>query len=283
MLTHFKNRVQVKLKATMARYQLTLTYDGTDFFGSQRQASHQLGPGASKRTVQGELEKALCKLGWTGRSVILSGRTDTGVHATGQVASFDLDWSHSDEDLVRALNALLPADLAMHQARTVHAKFHPRFDATARCYRYRLFCQPVRDPLRERFTWRVWPEINGEALANVATLFVGTHDFSAFGSPTTPRGTTVRTVIKAKWMQADPDEWHFEVQADAFLYRMVRRLVFVQVAVAQGKASADVIVRSLAKQESVEAERNKVPAGLAPAHGLTLIEVTYPMNESIGQ
>jgi tRNA pseudouridine38-40 synthase len=90
-------------------------------------------------------------------------------------------------------------------------------------------------------------------------------------------------VIKAKWMQADPDEWHFEVQADAFLYRMVRRLVFVQVAIAQGKASADAIVRSLAKQESAEAERNKVPAGLAPAHGLTLIEVAYPMNESIGQ
>src|SRR5512139_1454725 len=87
----------------MARYQLTLAYDGTDFFGSQRQAK--------RRTVQGELEKALCKLGWTGRSVILAGRTDTGVHATGQVAAFDLDWSHSDEELVRALNAALPADI----------------------------------------------------------------------------------------------------------------------------------------------------------------------------
>ncbi|HQU36751.1 MAG TPA: hypothetical protein PLR65_09205, partial [Anaerolineales bacterium] len=84
----------------MARYQLTLAYDGTDFFGSQRQAK--------KRTVQGELEKALRGLGWTDRSVLLSGRTDTGVHATGQVAVCDLDWTHTGDELVRALNAKLP-------------------------------------------------------------------------------------------------------------------------------------------------------------------------------
>jgi tRNA pseudouridine38-40 synthase len=257
----------------MARYQLTLAYDGTDFFGSQRQAN--------KRTVQGELEKALCKLGWTGRSVIMAGRTDTGVHATRQVAAFDLDWSHSDEELVRALNAALPTDMAVHQARMVHAKFHPRFDALSRCYRYRLFCQPLRDPTRERFAWRVWPTVSGEILTETAKLFLGTYDFSAFGSPTTPRGGTVRTVMKAEWSQPRDveDEWHFEVQADAFLYRMVRRLVFVQVAVAQGKVSAETIARSLAKQVSAE----RLPAGLAPAHGLTLIEVAYPVIESMGQ
>src|SRR5512138_103683 len=155
----------------MARYQLTLAYDGTDFFGSQRQVK--------RRTVQGELEKALCKLGWTGRSILMSGRTDTGVHATGQVAACDLDWSHSDEDLVRALNAALPADVAVHQARIVHAEFHPRFDALSRRYRYRLFCQSLRDPLRERFAWRVGPSIDGEALAEAANLFLGTYDFSA--------------------------------------------------------------------------------------------------------
>jgi tRNA pseudouridine38-40 synthase len=263
----------------MARYQLTLVYDGTDFFGSQRQTSTGLSPGASRRTVQGELERALGKLGWTGRSVIMSGRTDTGVHAIGQVAACDLDWSHSDEELVRALNAALPADLAIHQARTVNSKFHPRFDASSRCYRYRLFCQPVRDPLRERFCWRVWPEIDSQALVTTAPLFLGTHDFSAFGSPTSPRGTTVRTVMKAEWIQVRPDEWHFEVQADAFLYRMVRRLVFIQIAVAQGKVAAEMVTRLLAKEGS-----DRVPAGLAPAHGLTLVEVAYPNNiESIGQ
>jgi tRNA pseudouridine38-40 synthase len=255
----------------MARYQLTLAYDGTDFFGSQRQAK--------RRTVQGELENALCAFGWKGRSVLMAGRTDTGVHATGQVASFDLDWSHSDEELVHALNAALPSDLAVHNARVVHGTFHPRFDAISRGYRYRLFCRPLRDPLRERFAWRVWPDVSSEALAETAQLFLGTHDFSAFGSPTTPRGRTVRTVMKAVWSQAPDreDEWYFDVQADAFLYRMVRRLVFVQVAVAQGKASAETIKDSLAKSKTAD----QLPAGLAPAHGLTLVEVAYAHVESI--
>jgi tRNA pseudouridine38-40 synthase len=249
----------------MARYQLTLAYDGTGFFGSQRQSS--------KRTVQGELEKALCKLGWAGRSVIMAGRTDTGVHATGQVASVDLEWSHSDEELVRALSSALPSDLAVHQARMVHATFHPRFDSLSRRYRYKLFCKPLRHPIRERFAWRVWPSISSDVLSKTAKLFLGTHDFSAFGSPTTPRGGTVRTVMKAEWSQSREanDEWHFDVQADAFLYRMVRRLVFVQVAAAQGRMSAEAIPASLGTQISAQ----NLPAGLAPAHGLTLVEVTY--------
>lgn len=259
----------------MARYQLTLAYDGTDFFGSQRQAN--------RRTVQGELEKALCKLGWTGRSVLMSGRTDTGVHATGQVAAFDLDWSHSDVELIHALNASLPADMAAHQTRMVHGTFHPRFDAISRRYRYRLFCQPLRDPIRERFAWRVWPPISGEVLAETANLFLGTHDFSAFGSPTTPRGGTVRTVMKAEWSQSEEDEWHFEVQADAFLYRMVRRLVFVQVAAAQGKVSTGRIVASLTNPTSAGTKNETILAGLAPSQGLTLVEVAYAMNESMGQ
>ena len=259
----------------MARYQLTLAYDGTEFFGSQRQAK--------KRTVQGELEKALLALGWTGRSVILSGRTDTGVHAVGQVASVDLHWSHTDQELVRALNARLPSDMAVHQARVVHQKFHARFDATSRCYRYRLFCQPLRHPVWERFAWRVWPEIDPDLLSEAARYFVGTHDFSAFGSPTTPRGSTVRTVMHAGWTRAEKDGWLFEVQADAFLYRMVRRLVFVQVAVAQGKVPAAAVAHSLAEPARVR-KRSEIPAGLAPAHGLTLVEVTYPsIIESKGQ
>lgn len=252
----------------MARYKLTLAYDGSGFVGSQRQASMKT------RTVQGELEKALQKLGWSERSVIMSGRTDTGVHAAGQVASVDLDWSHTDDKLVRALNSMLPADVAVRSVEVVDAKFHPRFDAIARLYRYRLFCQPLRDPMRERFDWRVWPAINTNLLADAAKLFLGTHDFSAFGSPTTPKGTTVRTMMKAEWQQVSGDEWHFEVQADAFLYRMVRRLVFVQVAVAQGKTSVETVGCALAKPLPA-GTRSGLPSGLAPAHGLTLVEVKY--------
>jgi len=249
----------------MARYKLTLAYDGSGFVGSQRQTK--------QRTVQGELEKALREVGWTEHSVLIAGRTDTGVHATGQVASVDLDWSNTESNLLRALNSTLPNDMVVRSVEAVDAKFHPRFDATSRRYRYKVFCQPLRDPIRERFAWRV-TAITADKLADAAKQFIGTHDFSAFGSPTTPRGTTVRTVTKAEWTQTAEDEWHFEVQADAFLYRMVRRLVFVQVAFALGKFPVEAIAHSLAKPAPA-GKRSGLPSGLAPAYGLTLVEVEY--------
>ncbi|HVN14448.1 MAG TPA: tRNA pseudouridine(38-40) synthase TruA [Anaerolineales bacterium] len=249
----------------MARYQMILAYDGTRFKGSQRQAN--------ARTVQSEFERALRTLGWSGRSILMAGRTDTGVHATGQVVAFDFDWQHTDEELLRALNSELPADMAARAAKVAADDFHPRFDAISRRYVYRLFCQPIRDPLRENMAWRVWPAVNGSLLEQTAALFLGSHDFAAFGSPTSAKGTTIRAVMKAKW-RSHADEWQFEIQADAFLYRMVRRLVFVQVAVAQGKCSAEAVARSLAGQLN-ESKRSEIPAGLAPAHGLNLVEVTY--------
>lgn len=244
----------------MARYQVILAYDGSGFSGSQRQAN--------PRTVQGEFEKALRKLGWSGKSVIMAGRTDTGVHATGQVAAFDFEWAHEAEKLLKALNADLPSDLAVKSLRPASADFHPRFDAVSRTYCYRLFCEPTRDPLRERYAWRIWPSFDGNALKQNAGLFLGAHDFAAFGSPTTPKGTTVRTVTKSEWRKIPQGEWQFEVQADAFLFRMVRRLVFVQVSLAQGKSPVEKVQNALSQQ-------GKLPAGLAPAHGLTLVRVNY--------
>jgi len=245
----------------MARYQIILAYDGTGLSGSQRQAT--------ARTAQSELENALRRLGWQGRSVLLAGRTDTGVHASGQVAAFDLEWNHPLDELVRALNSNLPAEMAVSIAKIVSDDFHPRFDATSRRYRYRLYCQPIRDPLRERFAWRLWPSVNGGALQEAGKLFIGTHDFAAFGTPPRPGNSTIRTVMKAEW-QNQGDEWTFEIQGDAFLYHMVRRLVYLQAAIGQGKFPAQVIADMLADRQRV------VPAGLAPANGLTLIEVTYP-------
>ncbi|MHB8776348.1 MAG: tRNA pseudouridine(38-40) synthase TruA [Anaerolineales bacterium] len=244
----------------MARYQVILAYDGSGFSGSQRQAN--------SRTVQGEFEKALRKLGWSGKPVIMAGRTDTGVHATGQAAAFDFEWTHAAEKLLKALNADLPSDLAVKSLRPASADFHPRFDAVSRKYCYRLFCEHIRDPLRERYAWRIWPSLDGNALKQNAGLFLGTHDFAAFGSPTTPKGTTIRTVTKTEWRKMPQGEWQFEVQADAFLYRMVRRLVFVQVSLAQGKSSVEKVQNALSKQ-------GKLLAGLAPAHGLTLVQVNY--------
>ena len=175
----------------MARYKLILAYDGTAFAGSQRQAKH--------RTVQGELEKALREIGWSARTVTLAGRTDTGVHASGQVAAFDLEWNHGLEHLRDALNANLPVDIAVKDVEVAEAKFHPRFDATSRCYRYRLFCQNIRDPLREKIVWRVWPAFNSDVLIETAGVFLGQHDFSAFGSPSREQSTTVRTVMWSEW------------------------------------------------------------------------------------
>lgn len=243
----------------MARYQLILAYDGTNLKGSQRQAK--------KRTAQGELESALRTIGWKGRSVLIAGRTDSGVHAEGQSVALDLEWAHGPLALRDALNANLPPDLAVREAREVSPDFHPRFDALSRLYRYRLFRDPVRDPLRERFAWRVSGALDEGQLDKVAPLFVGTHNFAAFGSPTSENGSTVRTVTLARWTRLE-NESQFEVRADAFLYRMVRRLVFVQVAVAQGRIQIESLCAALEKQ---------IPllAGLAPSCGLSLVEVTY--------
>lgn len=244
----------------MARYQAILAYDGSGFQGSQRQAK--------LRTVQGELEKALTRLKWNGRSVLLSGRTDAGVHASGQVTAFDLDWTHSTVALCHALNANLPPDISVRSLSLASQDFHPRFDARSRKYRYRLICDEIRDPLRENFAWRVLPPLDGNALIQNAIVFLGTHDFAAFGSPTSPKGSTIRTVTESEWRQLPDGEWQYEVRANAFLYRMVRRLVFAQVFVAQGRAAITDINGALSKQE-------KLAAGLAPACGLTLVEVTY--------
>lgn len=244
----------------MARYKIILAYDGTGFSGSQRQAT--------ARTAQSELERALRRVGWQGNSVLLAGRTDSGVHASGQVAAFDLQWNHSLVDLVRALNSNLTMEMAVSAAQIVLDDFHPRFDAVSRHYCYRLYCQPLRNPLRERFAWRQWPILNGEALQEAARLIIGRHDFVAFGTPPRPGNSSVRTVMNAEW-RSQGDEWTFDVHADAFLYHMVRRLVFVQVAIGQGKFPAEIVADMLAGSPSV------VPAGLAPANGLTLVEVTY--------
>jgi tRNA pseudouridine38-40 synthase len=249
----------------MARYQIILAYDGTHFVGSQRQAD--------SRTVQGEFEKALRKIGWQGRTIYLAGRTDTGTHASGQVAAFDLDWKHEPDRLQDALNSHLPSDMAVREVKTAADSFHPRFDAASRRYRYRLFCASVRDPLRERYAWRVWPAVSD--LRPLAGIWIGSHDFAAFGSPPRANGSTLRRVFSAEW-RPDGDEWSFEIRADAFLYRMVRRLVYVQVAAAQGRLEAEMLVRALEKGTTPRRMGpGLISAGLAPASGLTLVEVRY--------
>lgn len=250
----------------MARYQVIIAYDGTDFIGFQRQAG-----GAEKRTVQGVLEDALRNIGWQGRSLLSAGRTDTGVHASGQVIAFDLEWAHSPQALLAALNANLPPDVAVRAVEPAAADFHPRYDALARRYRYRLFCQPQRDPLRERYAWRVWPAVDIALMQQAAAELVGAHDFGAFGTPPRAAGATIRNVLHAGWDQAqlDPQDLVFEITANAFLYHMVRRLVGFQVRIGQKAEPLQALHTYL------ELGRLGSVTGMAPPQGLTLVEVIY--------
>jgi tRNA pseudouridine38-40 synthase len=250
----------------MARYQIILTYDGTSFSGFQKQLN--------ARTVQGVVEEALLRLVGHDISVLAAGRTDTGVHASGQVLAFDLDWQHTEKALLRALNAHLPPEVAISHVKAVNPGFHPRYHATARWYRYHLFCQPDRDPLRERFAWRVWPAVDLELLHQAAAFLTGRHDFSAFGSPPHVGGSTIRTVCHARWeLKAgwlDQPLLTFDVAADSFLYHMVRRLVSLQVEIGQGRRQAAEVLDYLDQQDN-----RVVVQGLAPAQGLFLTRVEY--------
>lgn len=247
----------------MARYQVVLAYDGSRYNGFQRQRS---GMG---RTVQGEVETALRRIGWEGRTILQAGRTDAGVHAAGQVIAFDLEWKHTPDELQAALNASLPADIAARSVQPAADDFHPRFAAKMRCYRYRIYCQPVRDPLRERYAWRVWPPVAGENLQQAVGCLTGAHDFAAFGTPPRPGSGTVREVFRAEWQPEPPDGLVFEIAANAFLFHMVRRLVGFQVAIAQGRIEAQAL-SDLLREPRTGAVRT-----LAPPNGLCLVEVVY--------
>jgi tRNA pseudouridine38-40 synthase len=243
----------------LAHYKSILLYNGSEFAGFQRQLN--------ERTVQGEFEAGLQQLGWDEKGILAAGRTDAGVHARGQVVSFRLDWTHTLEDLVNALNYYLPRDMAVKSVTEVTTDFHPRFDAKSRRYRYHIICQPFRDPLREVFYWRVWPPVQIGKMNTAAKALIGTHDFKAFGSATTDSGVTVREVFSAEWQQVG-DEYRFDITANAFLYHMVRRITLALVTVGQGEALETMINDSL--------QSGELPlTGLAPAAGLVLEEVRY--------
>lgn len=247
----------------MERYQLTLAYDGTEFNGFQRQAKT-----SKSRTVQGVIETALEEMGWQGNSILFAGRTDAGVHASGQVIAFDLDWRHGCFSLISAMNARLPQDVAVQAAENSRAEFHPRFDAKSRRYRYRTNCESTRNPFTDRFVWRIRPPLNTGRLDQIASLLTGTRDFAAFGSSPTSGGSTVRTVFSASWKEYGA-EIVFDISANAFLYHMVRRLVHFQVTADQKKTDINNLRKCIESSSSFQAQ------GLAPAKGLNLVEVEY--------
>lgn len=245
----------------LERYKFTVSYDGTLYRGSQRQAT--------QKTVQLELENALREIGWQGTAILSAGRTDSGVHAEGQVFSADLSWNHGLERLRAALNAHLSSEIAVREAQAVQPKFHPRNDARSRRYRYRIFFDLVRNPLRERFAWRIGSGYSFEMLQRAAETVVGEHDFGAFGSPPRKGGATVRSVYCSEWIKTSSDEIEYLVEGNGFLYHMVRRLVYLQMTLAQGKIHWQDWIGA------VTGGKTDI-TGLAPANGLTLMCVNYP-------
>ena len=200
----------------MANLKLTLEYDGTGFRGWARQ------PG--ERTVEGIVRAALETVFPRAEGLAVAGRTDAGVHATGQVASVEVEGGPPVERAAEALNAALPDDVAVLEAEAAPAGFHARFSATARAYRYHVRTARTPSPLEaRRALW--WPRpVDDGALAEAAALLVGEHDFRAFTPAETQHDVFVRNVLAAAW-ERDGDRLDFTITADSFLRHMVRTLV----------------------------------------------------------
>ena len=242
------------------RYCATIEYDGADFLGYQLQAKG--------RTVQGEIEKSLKQVTQAQVRIDGAGRTDAGVHATGQVIAFNVAWRHTLEDLQRALNATLPDDIVIKELQTVKPSFHPRFSALSRTYLYQVVNQRWPSVLQRRYAHHVSQDLDVEAMNEAAQFLVGGHDFASFGKPTQGR-STVRTVTQAEWLVED-NKLIFNITANAFLYRMVRNIVGTLLETGLGRLTVVDIKEIL---EARELTRSAPPA---PACGLCLVKVTYP-------
>ena len=256
-------------------YRATVEYDGTDYFGFQVQPD--------RRTIQGELERALERVAQHSVRVTGAGRTDAGAHARGQVISFRVGWSHGHSALARAMNAVLPREIAVRDLAMVGERFHARFSAQSRAYVYSIHNGPVRAPLLSRYSHRVARPLDVEAMAQATSLLVGEHDFAACGQP--PVGErTVRVVERAEWRSGpvgfdgcSGSEGHrllrFVVEANAFLRGMVRRLVGTLLLVGVGSLSVDGFSEII---ESADIGRAAPPA---PASGLCLWRVRYDVDD----
>jgi len=271
----------------MATWRLDLRYDGTDFHGWARQ------PGL--RTVQDEVERALGTV--LGETVHLrvAGRTDAGVHAWGQVASFESEAAVEQDRLLLSLNALLPGDVAVHAVRPAPAGFSAR-EASSRTYRYQLWVGTPRPVRERRYVWHVRGAVDGAALEALAPHLVGVRDWAACTPSAEAYHTCVREVLAAGWRRfGDPESpaeagaaisrpaagtaddptsgverFVFEITASGFVHNMVRVLVGTMVDVAQGRMTTAEVEAALAS-----GERRRM-GQTAPARGLALVRVEYP-------
>jgi tRNA pseudouridine38-40 synthase len=252
------------------RIRLTLHYDGAGFAGWQVQ------PG--ERTVQGDLEAALGRLTNTTARVVAAGRTDRGVHATGQVVGATVPRSWTADALRRALNAVLPHDIWIAVAVDAADGFHARYDAVARGYVYRLGTAEVsRSPFLRRWCWPLAQPLPLEALNAAAALVIGDHSFRAFAKAGQPERGERCTVHRSEWRTWAAAGVTYHVVANRFLHHKVRYLVGTMVDVARGRRPLDDMGRLLESAPDIETSPP------APAEGLYLTNVFYPGDEPAGE
>jgi len=246
------------------RFLLTIHYDGSGFHGWQVQ------PGV--RTVQGEIEGIVERISGAHRTVLASGRTDTGVHATGQMATVDLPASWTAPRLRRALNGLLDDDVWIQEIRSVPDRFHPRYDAVARTYRYQVGLSPLAEsPFHRRWCWPLREAVDLPLMEETGRTLVGDHSFRAFAKSGQEERGDRCTVESVAW-----EPWHelglsFSITANRYLHHMVRYLVGTLVAVGTGKRPAGDVARLL--DDSGDGLTTSPPA---PPEGLFLARVEYP-------
>jgi tRNA pseudouridine38-40 synthase len=244
----------------MPTYKLIVEYDGTAYAGWQRQADQP--------TIQGAIEKALQQVTQRTISVIGAGRTDAGVHALGQVASFRSEDVLSIETLERGLNGVLAEDISVRSVEHAPHDFHARFSARQKLYEYRILNSPQRSALTRDRAWHVRARLDLGAMREAAGVLVGGHDFSSFQGSPTDTENAVCDVRRLEILQ-DGDMVRIETLADRFLKQMVRAIVGTLVEVGQGKRSAASI------KDVLEARDRRVAGVTAPACGLFLMNVEY--------
>jgi tRNA pseudouridine38-40 synthase len=243
---------------------LTLAYDGTDFAGWQIQPH--------ERTVQGTVQEILERIAGEPVTLFGSGRTDAGVHALGQVASFDTTSRHGCDLFLRAVNAELPKDIAVLSVEEAAPGFHARESATRKRYRYVIHDGGVRDVFARRYAWQLPYGLDDCAMQRAAAVLVGEQDFGSFQGSGSQRETTVRTIFAIEFRRPDggrPFELHVEIEASGFLYNMVRIIAGTLAQVGRG-------VKPESWVRDVLEDCNRSAAGVtAPAQGLFLVAVRY--------
>ncbi|MGY2129913.1 tRNA pseudouridine(38-40) synthase TruA [Blastococcus sp. SYSU DS0617] len=253
----------------LVRLRLSVSYDGTALHGWARQPA--------MRTVQGDLEQALSTVLRTPVELTVAGRTDAGVHATGQVAHCDVPralWDQHRDRLVRRLRGVLPADIAVPAVAEAHPDFDARFAALGRHYVYRLTDAPGGPPPLRRADTVAWPRaLDAGAMAAAAALLLGEHDFAAF-CRRREGATTIRTLLALQVTRVG-ELVTIEASADAFCHSMVRSLVGALTTVGEGRRPPHWPATLLARDERA----SEVP--VAPAAGLTLVRVDYPPDDML--